>query len=389
MKIVTQTLSHDCQRIRVGLAPDERTVPRCHECGTASPSVHSQTTRSIRDLDVAGARVWLDCTLRKASCPHCGRVMTEQCEAAHPWQRVTPRLARYVHELCKVMTIAAVAAHVGLDWKTVQAIDKTFLEEQFGQPDFTGLRILAVDEIAVKKGHRYMTVVLDYETGRVVWMGQDRKQATLEAFFDAMNDVQRAGLLAIAMDMWDPFIAAVRAKVPHVAIVFDLFHVVKAFGKVIDAVRIEQARQATAQDKDVYKGIKYLLLKNRPNLKYDEPQRLKRLLNLNAVLCTVIILRDALKKIWDYRSMGWARKALNHWCALARSMSLKPLTAFAAMLERHAEGICNHCLFPIHTSKLEGVNNKIKVIKRKAYGFHDLRYFQLKVLQAFAPAGLN
>ena len=389
MKITAQTLAPDYQAVYLALEPDARTTARCHQCGTLCPNVHSWTVRPVRDLNITDARVILDCSLRKVFCPNCGRILTEQCEAAHPYQRVTPRLARHVHDLCKRMSLADVARHVGLDWKTVRAIDKAILEEKFAAPDFRGLRILAVDEIATRKGHHYMTVVLDYVSGRVVWMGQERKQATLEAFFDALSSAQRAGIEAIAMDMWDPFIAAVREKVPHARIVFDLFHVVKAFGKVIDAVRIAQTTAACEADKQVYKGSKFLLLKNKVHLKGEERAHLRRLLQLNAVLFTMLILRDQLKKIWDYRSPVWAGRALEQWITLARSLEIRVLDNFCRMLERHREGILNHCRYPIHTSKLEGVNNKIKVIKRRAYGFHDLRYFELKVLQAFAPEHLN
>lgn len=389
MKITAQHLSPDHAALHVGLAPDARTTARCHQCGAPCPRVHSWTARPVRDLDLTGTRVTLDCTLRKVYCPACRCIVTERCDAAQPYQRVTPRLARYIFDLCQVMSLSDVARRVGLDWKTVRAIDKALLEERFSAPDYGGLRILAVDEIAVRKGHHYMTVVLDYESGRVVWMGEGRKQATLERFFDALSDAQRAGIEAIAMDMWDPFIAAARTKVPQAAIVFDQFHVVKAFGKVIDTVRIAQAKAACEADKNVYKGSKYLLLKNDKNLKAEERVHLNQLLQLNAVLCTMLILRDQLKHLWDYRSRAWAARALEEWCDLARSLEIRALSRFCRMLQAHREGILAHCRHPIHTSKLEGVNNKIKVIKRRAYGYHDLRYFELKVLQAFAPEPLN
>lgn len=389
MKMTAQTLAPDHTAVHFALEPDGRATARCHRCGTACLSVHSWTARPVRDLDLAGTRVTLDCTLRKVFCPACGRIVTEQCEAAQPWQRVTPRLARYIHLLCRHMSVSDVAAHVGLDWKTVRAIDKAFLEEAFGATDYRRLRLLAVDEIAIRKGQRYLTVVLDYESGRVVWLGEDRKQATLEAFFAGMSPKQRGAIQAVAMDMWDPFAAAVRAQVPQAAIVFDLFHVVKAFGKIIDRVRIDQTRQATAADKAVYQGSKFLLLKNKASLKREERGHLAALLELNATLCTVMILRDQLKKIWHYRSRAWAERALAQWCALARGLDLRVLDGFCRMLERYREGILAHCRWPIHTSKLEGVNNKIKLVKRRAYGYHDMDYFKLKVIQAFAPEHLN
>ncbi len=171
---------------------------------------------------------------------------------------------------------------------------------------------------------------------------------------------------------------------PQAKIVFDLFHVVAAFNRVIDVVRNDEYRKASKEDKGIYKGTKYLLLKNRENLKTQEQrQHLKELLALNETINTVMILKEKLKQIWSYRSIAWASKALDNWCSLAQSLNNRSVNAFIRMLERHRYGILNHCDYPIHTGKLEGVNNKIKVIKRKAYGFHDLRYFSLKIYQAF------
>lgn len=186
------------------------------------------------------------------------------------------------------------------------------------------------------------------------------------------------------MDMWAPFIKAVKKKLPNAKIVFDLFHVVANFSRVIDKVRNSKFQKASKQDKAVYKGARFLLLKNRKNIRRQkERTQIKQLLELNQVINTVMILKDKLKHIWSYKSRTWAGKALDSWCALARSLKHRSLTAFAKMLERYRYGILNHCDYPIHNGKLEGVNNKIKVIKRKAYGFHDLRYFTLKVYQAF------
>lgn len=156
------------------------------------------------------------------------------------------------------------------------------------------------------------------------------------------------------------------------------------FNRVIDKVRNSEYLKASKENKAVYRGAKYLLLKNRRNVRRkSHRQQLKELLALNEVINTVMILKEKLKHIWTYRSRTWASKALDHWCELARSIKHPSVTGFARMLERYRYGILNHCDYPIHTGKLEGMNNKIKVIKRKAYGFHDLRYFTLKIYQAF------
>jgi len=153
---------------------------------------------------------------------------------------------------------------------------------------------------------------------------------------------------------------------------------------VIDKIRNSEYRKASKDNKDVFKGSKYLLLKNKSNIrKQKHRQQLKQLLEINEVINTVMILKDQLKHIWTYKSKTWANKALDQWCELAGSLNNRSLNSFAKMLQRHRYGIISHCDYPIHTGKLEGVNNKIKVIKRKAYGYHDLRYFTLKIYQAF------
>ena len=383
VKITKQSVLPEHRLAMINMEPNRRFRPICHICGSPAQHIHSRDVRTIRDLCLALVVVRLLCGFRKVYCQTCGHIVVEDLEFVRPYQRVTLRLAQYIHELCKVMTVTEVAEHLDLDWKTVKNIDKAFLEEQYGQTDYRGLRVLAVDEIALRKGHHYMTVVLDYETGRVVWMAEGRSSDTLKAFFKGMSKEQKQKLEAIAMDMWDPYIKAVQEEAPHLKIVFDLFHVVAAFGRVIDKVRMDEYRKASHENKDVFKGAKYLLLKNRPRLKSNERAHLAELLSLNQNLFILAILKDKLKTLWKYKRRAWAFKALVAWCAIARLVGHKAVDTFAKRLENYSYGIMNHCEYPIHTSRLEGVNNKIKVIKRKAFGFHDNNYFILKVKQAF------
>ena len=364
---------------------DRRFKPVCHICKSKSDTIHKRVKRSIRDLDFGPVQVSIECDYRQIFCKKCGRIVVEDLEFFEPCKRVTKRLACYIHELCKVLTVQDVARRLNLDWKTVKDIDKTFLEEEFGETDYTDLTVLAVDEISIRRGHSYMTVVLDYLTGRVIWMGRARRADTLMKFFDGMTQQQREHLQAIVMDMWDPFIKAVRDRVPHVKIVFDLFHVVKEFNKVIDRVRIEEYNRASESDKEVIKGSKYLLLKNSENIrKPEDKQHLEKLLKLNEAISEVMILKDKLKLIWECESREEAKVQIDEWCALATAVHHPSVKTFVNRIRRYEYGILNHCDYPIHTSILEGVNNKIKVIKRKSYGFHDDRYFSLKVIQAFS-----
>ena len=384
VRFTRQSVSDEGDLAWIVAEPDARFRPVCHVCGSPSKGVHSVVRRPLRDLNLGAATVWINCGYRKVYCSHCHGVRVENLAFFDPYQRVTKRLARYIHDLCKMLTVTEVADHLKLDWKTVKNIDKTFLEDEFGATDYSGLHILAVDEIAIQKGHTYMTVVLDYESGRVVWLGKDRKAETLQEFFNGMSMEQKKKLEAIAMDMWDPYIKAVHDNVPHVKIVFDFFHVVQAFNRVIDKVRMAEYKKAEKSEQEIYKGTRYLLLSNKHNIRNNEARdHLQRLLEMNETISKVMILKDCLKRIWNYRRKGWAQKRLDEWCVLARTVDNPNVQKFADMLERRAHGILNHCDYPIHTSKLEGVNNKIKVIKRKAYGFHDPRYFSLKVIQAF------
>jgi len=384
IRILRQQVGGDARKAYLEAVPNKRFRPICHICGRRADRVHSQERRWVRDLDFGPARVWIRCLYRKIVCPHCQKTPIEELDLFDPYLRVTKRLARYIFGLCKIMTVLEVSRHLGLDWKTVKAIDQKFLEEQFGQTDYRGLRILAVDEVSIRKGHCYLTVVLDYESGRVVWVGEDRKARTLKRFFSGMSRGQRQKLEAVVMDMWDPYIVAVRTKVPHVKIVFDLFHVVAQFSRIIDKVRNSEYRKASKANKEVFKGAKYLLLRNRSNIRrLKDRQHLEELLRLNKVINAVLILKDKLKHIWTYRSRTWADKAISEWCALAQAVRHPAVSKFAKTLCRYRYGILNHCEYPIHTGRLEGVNNKIKVIKRRAYGFHDLRYFSLKIIQAF------
>ncbi|MCH8881275.1 MAG: ISL3 family transposase [Planctomycetes bacterium] len=362
--------------------PDRRFRPICHACG-APGAIHAQTRKCIRDLGFGDFSMLLQVEYRKIRCQHCCKVRVERLEFVDASARVTHRLAAYAAQLCEAgLSVEAVARHLDLDPKTVKAIDKAVLQAKFGQTIYDGLKRLAIDEIAVKKGHNYMTVVLDYDSGRVVWMGKGRQTATIDGFFEAMPSEVRAGIEAVAIDMWEPYIQAVKRWCPQADTVFDLFHVVKAFNKVIDEIRNEEFRKAGSGLRELLKGSKYLFLKNWGNLKREGRVQLDEILTLNARLTTIYWLKDLLAHIWDYYYPGWAMKMLAEWCAVARQDGHPALVKFAEMLERHQYGIISHCKHQIHTSKLEGVNNKIKVVKRIAYGFHDLEYFALKVKQA-------
>jgi transposase len=210
IKIVNQAVTPEATEAHIEVQPDKRFQPICHGCGKRASGVHSWSRRKVRDLHFASARLWLTCQYRKVFCAHCQGIHIEDLELFHPYLRMTNRLALYVYQLCQYMTVSEVARHLGLNWKTVKAIDKFYLQRDYGQLDYQGLRLLAVDEISIRKGQRYLTVVLDYLSGRVVFVGKERKAKTLERFFNKLTVKQRKAIEAIVMDMWDPYIKAVK-----------------------------------------------------------------------------------------------------------------------------------------------------------------------------------
>ncbi len=365
VKISNQTVhGPEAVSAMIYMNPDKRYRPICHDCGRPARTVHSQGHhRLIRDLSMAKADVWLQVEYRKVWCDQCQGVRVEELSFAKSSQRITDRMRRYIYCLCQEMTITKVANHLGLNPKTVKQIDKEYLEEDFGDTDTHDLRILMIDEIAIRKGHNYMTVVADYFTGRVIWMGSNRKKETLDKFFAIMSQEQKEGIEAVAMDMWGPFIDRVNHHCPNAKIVFDFFHIVQSFGKVIDKVRRDEYIKASKADKKVLKGSRYILLKNEENLTDNECNRLQNVLNLNENLNSVYILNDQLKLVYYYGDRNKVKQQLDDWIDLASQIDHPAVQAFIKKLRRFEYGILNHTDYPIGTSHLEGMNNKIKVIK--------------------------
>lgn len=385
VRLVSQELVGGGMQAVLKLIPDRRFSPVCSGCGGRVRSVHSERPRWVQDLRLGANEVLLELRQRHLRCTTCAGTRVEAYDFVDPYSRVTKRLARYIAELCRILSVSAVARHLGLDWKLVKACDKAVLQAEVGGTDTAGLRLLAVDEIALRKHEQYMTVVLDYESGRVVWMGEGRRFDTLGSFFELMTPAQRQAIEAVAMDMWKPYAKAVRVYLPNARIIYDLFHVVANYNQhVLDRVRIAAYRKVKdREERKIIKGSRFILYKNEQNLTDSERPRLEALLEVNREIATAYVLKDALKEIWKLRCPWQARRALRQWCALAVESGIPALIQFAAQMKRHERGIIAHAKYPIHTGRLEGTNNRIKVIKRIAYGFHDPEYFSLKVKQAF------
>jgi len=370
----------------IELVPERGRTMICDGCGESVDHVHDYAERWVRDLAVFDCQTHLLVKRCRVMCPCCGPKL-ERLAWLGRYAWVTDRLAASVARLCQVLAIKHVAAHYGLGWDRVKAIDKTFLQRTLGPPDLTDLEAVAMDEFAIHKGHRYATVVLEPETCEVLWVGRGRDQASVRPFFEMLGDERCKQLKAVVMDMNAAYETSVQAHCPQAEIVYDLFHVVAKYGReVVDRVRVDEAKRVEDDDeaRKVIKGSRWLLLRNRENIKKPERKvQLDELLKANASLMTVYVLKDDLKRLWRYGHAGCAKRFWDQWYDRAISSGIAPLKRFAEKLKAYLPGILAHCRWPLHTSVLEGVNNKIKVLKRMAYGFRDDTCFFLKIRAAF------
>jgi transposase len=372
-------------RVWITLSPLSGIPRRCSGCGRKVDRIHDVTFRWVRDVPILEAETWLWLGRVRVACPECGPKV-EALDWLAPYSRLTRRMAENVVRLCQVLPIKHVAEYVGLSWDTVKATDQAYLQESLGPPDLSGVEQIVIDEFAIQKGHRYATVIVEPSTKRVLWVCRGRRREDIRPFFEQLGVEGRQRLKAAAMDMNGAYEEEVRYQCPLAEIVFDLFHVVAKYGReVIDRVRVDEANRLRNDKpaRKVIKGARWLLLRNRENVKPKDRVKLDELLQANRKLATVYVLKDDLKHLWDYVYQGAARRFWESWYSRAIRSRIEPLKDFARRLKEYLPGILAHCRWPLHTSLLEGINNKIKVIKRMAYGFRDDEYFFLKIRAAF------
>jgi transposase len=280
------------------------------------------------------------------------------------------------------MTIKDVARHLNVSWDIIKNIQKKSLSRRFARPKLGKLRRIAIDEISIGKNHKYLTIVLDLKTGAVVFVGDGKGADALLPFWRRLKR-SKARIKAVAMDMSPAYISAIQEYLPRSTIVFDHFHIVKLFNEKLSELRRKLYHQLTEQaEKELLKGTRWLLLKNPENLDADrnEHQRLQEALQLNLPLATAYYLKEDLRQLWRQSNKKTAEKFLNDWAARARASGIRILIKFANTLCAHRTGILAFYDYPISTGPLEGTNNKIKTMKRQAYGFRDMEFFKLKIL---------
>jgi transposase len=330
----------------------------------------------------------LEVLVRRVACRSCGKVKREGLAwlADNPFY--TKRFAWLVGRRCRASTIKDVARELRLHWGTVKELEKQYMREQLRRAGTPGPKVIGIDEISIRKGHTYRIVVSDLLRRRPIWFGgTDRSEASLALFFSELGMKKCRGIYLVVMDMWKPFRNATLKQVPEVRILYDKFHVISHLGTALDEVRKHEQARLTGQGRQFIKGQKYTLLSNRAHLTLDGRRSLAKLLRANQRLNIAYLLKESFGQLWDYQSEAWARRFFEHWKQALKWQRLKPYEKFARMIDQHWDGIAAYCepRNKVPLGFVEGFNNKIRVLQRRAYGLRDEEYLRLKILTCMLP----
>ena len=360
----------------------DATTCRCSGCGSPQVLSRGQVLRRFRSLPIGGRATFVDLPIPRVECQACGVVRQVKVHFADPRRSYTSCFERYALELGRRMTIRDVAVHLGVGWDLIKDIQKRDLSRRFAKPKLKHLRYIAIDEIAIGKGHRYLTLVLDLETGAVVFVGDGKAGDALKPFWKRLRP-SGAKIKAVAMDMSAAYRGAVATNLRKAKIVFDRFHVVKLFNEKLSDLRRALYHEATdVLHKEVLKGTRWLLLKNRENLDTakDEKRRLEEALALNKPLATAYYMKEELRRFWEQPGKRFATNFLDGWIRRAMASGIRMLQQMAKTLALYRSGLLAYYDVMITSGPMEGTNNKIKTMKRQAYGFRDREFFKLKIL---------
>jgi len=302
----------------------------------------------------------------------------------------TKRFAQYVGKRCRSSAIKDIAKELKLDWQTVKNLDKEYMTKLLASTGTPAPATIGIDEVSIRKGHTYRIVVSDLERRRPIWFGgEDRSVESMDTFYEWLGPKKCRKIKLAVMDMWRPFSTSLKKEghAPTAVILFDKFHVMKHLGEALDQVRRSEYRRLSGKDRSFIKGQRYTLLSNRESLTQEGRASLKKLLAANKRLNTAYLLKESFDRLWTYSSEAWMRKFFENWKASLKWQRLEPFVKFAAMVERNWDGLVEYCHIENKPPLgfVEGVNNKIRVIQRRAYGIRDEEYLRLKILTSMLP----
>ena len=320
---------------------------------------------------------------RRVDCKDCGAVKGESLSWTGNNGFYTKWFAYYVGKRCQNATIREVADELNLDWKTAKSMEMDYMREKYRRAGAPAPRVVGVDELSIRKGHNYRIVVSDLERKRPIWFGgKDRKEESLDLFWEELGPKKAEKVRLAVMDMWEAFENSTVKNATQAAILYDKFHVMRKLGEAMDVVRRSEYKNLPEEERKYIKGNRYILLSHQRNLDLKGRRRLKVLLTANKRLNAAYVLKESFGQLWDYQYPACALKFFDNWKSSLKGQKLVPYEKFARTVERHWEGIVAHCKpeNKVSLGFVEGLNNKIRVIQRRAYGLRDEEYLRLKVL---------
>ena len=360
----------DERRVWILVAPRWR-VSRCGGCGCRVHCRHDRTWRSWRHLDLFGWRTYLRYAIWRVRCPRCG-VRTEQVPWAEASSRFTRDFEHQVAWLAQQCDLSAVAQYFRVSWSSVRNILQRVVERTWDtERALDGLRVIGLDEISYRRHHKYLTVVVDHVTGRVVWAGKDRKVKTLLRFFKKLGPERTAQLQAVSADMWEPYLIVLRKKAPQARVIFDRFHIVRHLNEALASVRAELVRSADPQTRRDLKNTRFPVLKLPQSRTPQDRQILEEQVRANRTLYRAMLLKDDFMDLYTYQREGWARRFLDGWLHRVMYSQIEPLKKVARMIRRHLDGVLGWVKWRISNGRLEGMNNRIRLLSHRSFGLHS------------------
>lgn len=355
----------------------------CSNCGDREVVRRGSVGRLFRSLPIGSKLSYVLAQIPRVACQTCGLVRQIRIGFADPRKHYTRAYEKFVLQLCRLMTIQDVAEFLDVPWDTVKDIEKAHLERHYANPPLKNVEYLAIDEICVGRSRKFMTLVMDLESGAILFAAEGKKGSVLQPFWRRLKK-SVAKVKAVSIDLGAAYLKAVERNLPEATIVWDHFHVIQLMNRKLTQLRRDLYRQAVDDlQKDVLKGTRWLLLADPEKLDplKGEPQRLREALKLNESLSVAYYLKESLRQLWKKANKQEARKALQHWYQLAIASGVRIIQEFARRLLTNQDKLLAWYDHPISSGPMEATNNKIKTMQRTRYGLRDKRYFILKLFQ--------
>ena len=383
VKYISSKYAGGCVIFNAEVTSSLETCPVCHSWHTVRRKGRKE--RVLKLVPIGGRPASVHLKVWRVRCEHCHALRWPRLPFVKGKARHTRRFARFAIDLLHWMTVLGVSKVLGVGWDLIKGIHKEHLQQRYKRPPLKDLEYLGIDEFSIRKGHSYMSIFVNLKSGRILHAVEGKSGRDIEPFLKVVKRRAR-NLKAVAMDMNTGFLSAVEQHLPYVPVVFDHYHISALMNKGIEELRREQQLQLDEEGKTVLKGTRFLLLKNYETLDEEKQSRLDRLLEANASLFKIHSMKEQLREFWEKDSIEEAIRFLDAWCTDAEKSGVRQLKKIANTLMRHSHGLLNYYSHRISCGIVEGINNKIKTLKRQAYGFRDMAYFKLRLYHLHSQA---